>query len=131
MNKLIPIMIIVVAVIIAVGLGANMMLEHQNEREMDLSQSSKAQEDFDMLLELCKQDLVDSLESGITVNNQTHWIDLKSCTLTTYISDILKEIFANCNCQEDPERTCEHTFIDWQNSTHYIDNNLCEFIPLK
>ena len=131
MDKLIPIMIIVVAVIIAVGIGANMMSEPQNEREMDLNQSSKAQEDFDMLLELCKQDLVDSLESGITVNNQTHWIDLKSCTLTTYISDILKGIFHNCNCKEDPERTCEDTLIEWHNSTHYIDNNICEFNSLE
>lgn len=43
----------------------------------------------------------------------------------------LKEIFGSCNCQTDPERTCEHTLIVWQNSTHYIDNNLCEFITLE
>lgn len=45
--------------------------------------------------------------------------------------DQLKWIFGNCNCQADPERTCEHTFVDWQNSTHYIDNNLCAFITLE
>ena len=44
--------------------------------------------------------------------------------------DDLKGIFGNCNCQEDPERTCEQTLIVWQNSTHYIDNNLCQYITL-
>ena len=43
----------------------------------------------------------------------------------------LKEIIDNCNCQADPERTCEHTFIDWQNSTHYIDNNICKWQERK
>lgn len=45
--------------------------------------------------------------------------------------DQLRGIFGNCNCQADPERTCTQTFIDWQNSTHYIDNNLCEYITLE
>ncbi len=44
--------------------------------------------------------------------------------------DDLKGVFYSCNCQADPERTCEHTLIDWQNSTHYIDNNVCEFVPI-
>ena len=48
-----------------------------------------------------------------------------------HMSDQLKGIFHNCNCQEDPERTCEHTLIHWQNSTHYIDNNVCEFVPIS
>lgn len=43
----------------------------------------------------------------------------------------LKEIAGNCNCKADPERTCEHTFIDWQNSTHYIDNNMCKWQERK
>ena len=45
--------------------------------------------------------------------------------------DDLKGIFHNCNCKEDPERTCEDTLIEWHNSTHYIDNNICEFILLE
>lgn len=45
--------------------------------------------------------------------------------------DQLRGIFGNCNCQADPERTCTQTLIDWQNSTHYIDNNLCEYITLE
>ncbi len=45
--------------------------------------------------------------------------------------DQLKEIFGNCNCDADPERTCEHTFVDWQNSTHYIDSNLCEWQEIE
>ncbi len=43
----------------------------------------------------------------------------------------LRGISGLCNCKLDPERTCPEPFIDWQNSTHYIDNNLCEFITLE
>lgn len=48
----------------------------------------------------------------------------------------LESIFSRCACQErvknnpDTNMLCLGTLIDWQNSTHYIDNNLCKFIPL-
>ena len=51
--------------------------------------------------------------------------------------DQLKGIFANCACHErvkaNPETTnlCTQPLIDWENSTHYIDNNLCKFISLE
>jgi hypothetical protein len=51
--------------------------------------------------------------------------------------DQLEGIFASCACQErvkaNPETNmlCTQPLIDWENSTHYIDNNLCEFITLE
>jgi len=47
--------------------------------------------------------------------------------------DQLGGIFANCNCQErvkansDTAERCPQPFIDWENSTHYINNNSCEW----
>ena len=46
----------------------------------------------------------------------------------------LKGIFGSCACQEriktnpDTIERCPEPFIDWQNSTHYIDNNLCKWV---
>jgi hypothetical protein len=46
-------------------------------------------------------------------------------------------IFSSCDCQErvkaNPETNnlCTQPLIDWENSTHYIDNNLCKFITLE
>ncbi len=45
--------------------------------------------------------------------------------------EALERVLESCECLADPERTCEHTFIVWLNSTHHIINNLCEFIPLE
>lgn len=47
--------------------------------------------------------------------------------------DQLRGIFGNCACQErvranpDTNMLCTQPFIDWENSTHYIDNNICEW----
>ena len=49
----------------------------------------------------------------------------------------LKGIFGNCACQErvktnpDTIERCPQSFIDWQNSTHYIDNNICEWQKIE
>jgi len=49
----------------------------------------------------------------------------------------LKGIFVNCACQErvknnpDTIERCIQPFIDWQNSTHYIDNNICEWKEIE
>ena len=49
----------------------------------------------------------------------------------------LKGIFANCACQErvkaNPETNnlCTQPLIDWENSTHYINNNLCKFMTIE
>ena len=46
-------------------------------------------------------------------------------------SDQLRGIFGNCACQEkqnpDTNMLCTQPFIDWENFTHYIDNNTCEW----
>ena len=43
----------------------------------------------------------------------------------------LRGIFGNCACQErqnpDTNQLCTQPFIDWENATHYIDNNICEW----
>jgi len=43
----------------------------------------------------------------------------------------LRAVFANCACQEnqnpDKNMLCTQPFIAWENSTHYIDNNICEW----
>lgn len=45
----------------------------------------------------------------------------------------LRGIFGNCACQEririnpDTIELCPQPFIDWENATHYIDNNICEW----
>ena len=50
--------------------------------------------------------------------------------------DYWKE-FASCACQErvkdNPEINMLYTqpLIDWENSTHYIDNNLCKFMAIE
>ena len=47
--------------------------------------------------------------------------------------DQLRGIFGNCACQErvkqnpDTNMLCTQPFIDWENATHYIDNNICEW----
>ena len=47
--------------------------------------------------------------------------------------DQLDGILGSCECQErvktnpDTIERCPEPFIDWQNSTHYIDNNLCKW----
>ena len=47
--------------------------------------------------------------------------------------DQLRGIFANCACQErvkanpDTPELCTQPFIDWENATHYIDNNICKW----
>ena len=49
----------------------------------------------------------------------------------------LESIFSRCDCQErvknnpGTNQLCLGSLVDWQNSTHYIDNNLCEFITLE
>ena len=43
----------------------------------------------------------------------------------------LREIFSSCACTADPKNTCTQPFIDWQNSTHYIDNNVCKFLEIR
>ncbi len=45
--------------------------------------------------------------------------------------EVLEQVLESCECQDDPERTCEHTLIEWLNFTHRIDNNLCEFNSLE
>ena len=42
----------------------------------------------------------------------------------------LREILGICACTADPNRTCPEPFVDWQNSTHYIDNNVCTFLDI-
>ena len=51
--------------------------------------------------------------------------------------DQLKGILGSCACQErvktnpDTIERCPQPLIDWQNSTHYIDNNVCEWQKRK
>ncbi len=49
------------------------------------------------------------------------------------IPDQLQGVFGNCACQErvesnpDTVERCPQPYISWENSTHYIDNNICEW----
>lgn len=51
--------------------------------------------------------------------------------------DRLESIFNRCDCQErvknnpDTNMLCLGTFMEWENSTHYIDNHLCEIITVE
>ena len=51
--------------------------------------------------------------------------------------DQLKAILVSCACESkintypEPDELCIGRVGSWQNSTHYIDNNLCEFITLE
>ena len=51
--------------------------------------------------------------------------------------DQLKGILGSCACQErtksfpESNERCPQSFIDWQNSTHYIDNNICEWREIE
>ena len=50
------------------------------------------------------------------------------------ISDQLRGVFGNCECQErikknpDNIERCVQPHISWENSTHYIDNNICAWM---
>jgi hypothetical protein len=50
--------------------------------------------------------------------------------------DQLRSVLSHCSCQEKinlypgPDQLCTQPFIDWQNSTHYIDNNECKFLEI-
>ena len=49
------------------------------------------------------------------------------------IPDQLRGVFGNCACHErvkqnpDTMERCPQPYISWENSTHYIDNNICEW----
>ena len=49
------------------------------------------------------------------------------------ISDQLRGVFGTCACQEritqnpDTMERCPQPYISWENSTHYINNNICEW----
>ncbi len=49
----------------------------------------------------------------------------------------LKGVISLCNCKErikanpDTIERCPEPFIDWENSTHYIDNNGCEWQEIE
>jgi hypothetical protein len=51
--------------------------------------------------------------------------------------DQLEGVLGNCACQErirnNPEtnEVCTQELIDWQNSTYYIDNNVCKFLEIR
>lgn len=51
--------------------------------------------------------------------------------------DQLRAILVSCACESkintypEPDELCIGRVGSWQNSTHYIDNNLCEFITLE
>lgn len=48
-------------------------------------------------------------------------------------SEQLQGVFDSCLCQErikvnpDMIERCTDHFVDWENATHYIDNNICEW----
>jgi len=45
------------------------------------------------------------------------------------ISDkALQFVLDSCACKDDPNRECNLIGHEWQNSTHYIDNDICEFV---
>jgi hypothetical protein len=52
-------------------------------------------------------------------------------------SDQLRAILVSCACVSkintypEPDDLCIGRVGSWQNSTHYIDNNICEFITLE
>ncbi len=71
------------------------------------------------------------LISVIIIVILNHYISVEREFELNNTPDDLKGIFGNCKCQEDPERTCTQTFIDWENSTHYIDNNICKWQERK
>lgn len=41
----------------------------------------------------------------------------------------LEAVFSRCNCvpNETISLQCPSVLVDWQNSTHYIDSNICKF----
>lgn len=60
---------------------------------------------------------------GIVAN---HYLVIREYELKNS-PDQLDEIFALCACYKDPQRTCPEPFVDWENATHYIDNNICKW----
>ena len=49
----------------------------------------------------------------------------------------LNWVFANCECEKrvksnpDTNQLCVQPLVVWQNSTHYIDNNVCKFLEIR
>jgi hypothetical protein len=49
----------------------------------------------------------------------------------------LKAIFVKCGCENkiktfpEKDELCIGPLTDWQNSTHYIDNNVCKFLEIR
>ena len=43
---------------------------------------------------------------------------------------LLLLVLESCECQTT-EKGCYSYLAEWGNSTHYIDNNICEFITLE
>ena len=74
-------------------------------------------------------------------------VAISATALSFYISDRefqlnntagqLEEILGICACKERVEANpdgierCIQPFIDWENSTHYIDNNICKWQDLE
>jgi hypothetical protein len=71
---------------------------------------------------------------GIVILN--HYVSEREFELNN-TPDQLEAIFGLCACQErvkanpDTIERCPEPFIDWQNSTHYIDNNICEWRKIE
>ena len=68
---------------------------------------------------------------GVSTIILNHYISVQREFELNNTPEQLKAIFGSCACQErvranpDTIERCTQPFIDWQNSTHYIDNNIC------
>ena len=66
-----------------------------------------------------------------------HYISIQREFELNNTPDQLEGVLGNCACQEriraNPEtnEACTQELIDWQNSTHYIDNNVCKFLEIR
>ena len=73
------------------------------------------------------------ITSGVGIVILNHYITVEREFELNNSTEQLRGIFGSCDCQErvktnpDTSERCPEPFIDWQNSTHYIDNNICEW----
>lgn len=75
--------------------------------------------------------LIIGVPSTIIVN---HYISVEREFELNNTPNQLKAVLARCGCYADPDRDPDHlclaSFVDWQNSTHYIDVRICTFLDI-
>lgn len=113
---------IAVVVIATTTLGLNFMSENAKQREMELNQSHLA-------WDTTRESEQFQSHSGLGLLNPEN----QNNTNKNNTPDQLQGIVGNCACQERVKvnlatiERCIQPHISWENSTHYIDNNICEW----